>query len=444
MRRAVWFRSDPSASIECVFELGSRGEGPPAGLTGEALADWLAAAPPGPAVLAALAAFDPASVSPDARLDLLVGWERAAGFAAAGAARVLAALTASASTAADPVRPEYLPDTVAAELRWSARYAETRLNEAHALVTRLPATLAELAAGRLNYRKAAAVVEATNGLPADVAATVETRVLPRADGQTVGELRRTLRRAVLRADPAGAEVRHARARAGRAVELWPGYDGMAELRAVLPAEDAVTVWTALDALAAGPRPPGDTRGVAARRADALTGLAAAALNDPQLPRRHRAPVRVVLQITAPALLGLRDDPGELVGYGPIPAGVARRLADDAEFQRLVTDPVSGAALAAGSTTYRPRLELGEMVIIRDGSCRFPGCLQPARRCHLDHNVPFAAGGATDEINLAALCEHHHQLKHHVGWTLTRNPDGTHTWTTLTGRRYTTSPADPDP
>jgi MFS family permease len=79
------------------------------------------------------------------------------------------------------------------------------------------------------------------------------------------------------------------------------------------------------------------------------------------------------------LLGLADDPGHLTGYGPIPASVARALAADGEWRRLVTDPSSGAPLDYGRRTYPPPAALVDFLIARDGTCRFPGCHPGAAR-----------------------------------------------------------------
>jgi hypothetical protein len=53
------------------------------------------------------------------------------------------------------------------------------------------------------------------------------------------------------------------------------------------------------------------------------------------------------------LLGVDDQPAELVGHGPIPACLAREAAADAVWRRLVTDPLSGTVLGYGRTTYHP-------------------------------------------------------------------------------------------
>ena len=37
------------------------------------------------------------------------------------------------------------------------------------------------------------------------------------------------------------------------------------------------------------------------------------------------------------------------------------------------------------------------------------------------------------------CRHDHRVKQHPRWNVTQNPDGTFTWTTPSGRSYTTEP-----
>ena len=42
-------------------------------------------------------------------------------------------------------------------------------------------------------------------------------------------------------------------------------------------------------------------------------------------------------------------------------------------------------------------------------------------------------------NLHALCRVHHGFKHHAGWTVRMDPDGTCHWSTPTGHHFTTGP-----
>ena len=142
---------------------------------------------------------------------------------------------------------------------------------------------------------------------------------------------------------------------------------------------------------------------------------------------------------AATALGLGEEPGDLAGHGPVPASMARRLADTGAWRKVTTDPVSGVVVDVGRRAYTPSAALADLVRARDRTCRFPGCRQPARRCDLDHVVRWPEG-PTDAANLAALCRHHHRLKHQTQWTVRAGPGGELAWTTPTGHRYLTSPA----
>lgn len=146
-------------------------------------------------------------------------------------------------------------------------------------------------------------------------------------------------------------------------------------------------------------------------------------------------------------LGLNDDPGQLSGYGPVPAAMIRDLGDHGTWRCAVVDDQHGTLLGLGRTTctpgYRPGDALTRHLTIRDRTCTFPGCRQPAHRCDLDHRTPHPAG-ATCECNLAALCRSHHRLKHEAGFTVRADPGSTApdgagppsvVWTTPGGREY---------
>ena len=65
------------------------------------------------------------------------------------------------------------------------------------------------------------------------------------------------------------------------------------------------------------------------------------------------------------------------------------------------------------------------VTLRDRHCRFPGCAQPARACHVHHVKHKADGGATSVTECVLLCPFHHlTVIHRWGWKLVLNPDGT--------------------
>ena len=92
-----------------------------------------------------------------------------------------------------------------------------------------------------------------------------------------------------------------------------------------------------------------------------------------------------------------------------------------------------------SAGYRPPLRVQHLVRERQQLCVFPGCGRAARRCDVDHTVPYHRGGRTCECNLAPLCRKHHQAKQARGWALEQPQPGIMIWTTPSGRRYTTQP-----
>ena len=389
---------------------------------------------PGPQSLALMSVVEPDRLSPAEKIDLLVAYERHAAWVAACQARVLASVARDEPRGDD----DWVRDQVAAALKLSGSAAARRIDLAEALDTRLSGTWALMAEGKISFLHALAIRDAISGLDDKVVAAVEQRVLPAAAQQTLAQFKRSVRRAVVAADARTAQERHAQAALERGVAMTPLEDGMAEIRAVLTAEGAATVMTALSSLAVRHRVPNDERTIDQRRADAIVDLCASALADPGLPVQHGRRAQIQVTMTLPTLLGLDDEPAELSGYGPITAQNARRIAADAEWRALLVDN-RGALLDFGRTTYRPPQELADFVIARDRTCVFPGCSLPAGRCDLDHEIPFDAGGSTSAANVHALCRHHHRLKHEAGWTVVGNVDGSFTWRSSTGHTYRSKP-----
>jgi hypothetical protein len=153
-----------------------------------------------------------------------------------------------------------------------------------------------------------------------------------------------------------------------------------------------------------------------------------------LRRRGRDRTVVNIVIDLPTLLGLADNPARLDGYGTIPAALARRIAADAAWRRMITDPITRRLLDRSPTTYRPGDQLAAYVRARDLTCDHPGCTKPAESCQLDHDNPFNLtdpdGGRTTAEELTPRCDPHHNGKTHLGWATGTRPDGT---------RYTRSP-----
>ncbi|WP_198950161.1 HNH endonuclease signature motif containing protein, partial [Kineosporia sp. A_224] len=164
-------------------------------------------------------------------------------------------------------------------------------------------------------------------------------------------------------------------------------------------------------------------------------------------------VTVNVTVSAETLMGLVNDPGTLQGYGPVPADAIRDLVRNGVFRCLVVDGEHGTILGVGKNTYSPgyvaseRLKL--LVEHAYPTCTAPHCGKASWRCDLDHAEPYAQGGPTCACNVRPLCRPCHRLKtagllvpeqsHHPD-----DPPGTVTWTTRTGRAYTSLPHTPLP
>jgi|GEM_PF-2822332 len=112
------------------------------------------------------------------------------------------------------------------------------------------------------------------------------------------------------------------------------------------------------------------------------------------------------------------------------------------WDRVVTDPLTGAVVAFGRERYRPTPAQRRALGLRDRTCRFPGCRRPAHRCDPDHVIEFQHGGSTDLSNLASACRRHHRFKSLGLYTVELSPEGTFTVTTLGGTVRTTFPDAP--
>ncbi len=138
--------------------------------------------------------------------------------------------------------------------------------------------------------------------------------------------------------------------------------------------------------------------------------------------------------------------GGPTGGGPMGGVMSRVLAAARRAAERVTDQaavdeneVDGCAHLGSTSAYRPSPRLWEFITVRDVTCRFPTCRQPATRCDLDHTKPYDQGGLTCACNLGGLCRFHHQLKQHPRWRLIQPSPGSFAWTTPTGRTYEAEP-----
>lgn len=322
---------------------------------------------------------------------------------------------------------------IGAALNLSPWAAENRVQLALSL-RRLPTTRAMLAAGRIDLVKSRAIAEAVLTLDDGQAEAVEQRVLAKADSRTVGELRAALRRAVISVDPTAAQARHERAVAERGARREPLPDGMARMEYVDAAEHVESLYQWLTGKALAARGPGDPRSLDQCRADVLADLGRDGLLHDRLPTRQGRRPNIGVAVALTTLLGLDDEPGELVGVGPITADVARRIAADGTWRRMLVDPRTGRFDEMSVDTYDAPQDLRDHVIARDRTCRGLGCRLDARRCDLDHRTPHPVG-PTSAANLDAACRSWHMVKTFTDTTVEPDGSGGLHITLPSGRRY---------
>ena len=127
----------------------------------------------------------------------------------------------------------------------------------------------------------------------------------------------------------------------------------------------------------------------------------------------------------------------IAGGGAIPAPLLAELIRAGATVRQLRPPSDDP-----EPHYRPSTALDEFVRMRDLTCRFPHCDQPAEACDVDHAVAWPIG-PTHASGLRLLCRKHHLLKTfwtgERGWSDQQFPDGTIRWTSPAGRVYVTVP-----
>jgi hypothetical protein len=339
--------------------------------------------------------------------------------------------------------PELAGAAAAAEIRaalqLTRRAADTELSLALDVRRRLPRVWSLLAAGDIDARRARVLVHGTGHLSVGGAREVIDQIAEAAPSLTTGQLTARLRRLCIEADPDQARDRYRDALAQRRVVSEPTSDGTLHLMGLdLPPQRVAAITRRINHLARSLRRADEPRTMDQLRADVLLDLL-----DPR-SRQPEGRGMVDIRVDLTTLVELSSDPGDLGGFGPVIADIARQVARDqtgAEWRFAVTDPATGAVAHAGTTRRRPTAGDQRLVQAANPCCVFPGCRMPATDCDLDHRIRHAEGGPPRPENLAPLCRHDHRIRHDAGWTHTQLPDGTHHWTTRLGHSYI-SPVQP--
>lgn len=338
---------------------------------------------------------------------------------------------------------------VGAEIGISRNRASAQMNYGFELLQRLPKLGAAFAAGTIDFRVIIAAVFRT-GLITDPELlsridTILARKAPTWNKLSQNRVAQLIDHYVSCIDPAAVRVTREAAE-DRHIGFGEPHNGMVEFWGALRTPDAAALEQTLNTLADSVCMT-DPRTKAQRRADALAGLTGSApalgcecgaSDCPAAQASPPAPVVIHVIAEAATLRGESEAPGYLPGYGTIPPALLREIAKTAKLR-----PLDHSALTCPEGRYRPSTALAEYIRCRDLHCRFPGCDKPAEYCDIDHTIAWQAGGPTHPSNLGLLCRAHHLLKTFwtgpTGWSEKQSSDGTITWTSPSGRTYTTSP-----
>lgn len=289
--------------------------------------------------------------------------------------------------------------------------------------------------GRIDRVKAVKIITLLADVPDPQRARLEAVAVGYAEHHTAAQLHRKLIALTCDEDPDETGRKDAIDR--REVAVIPAGHGMAWISAYVSAEHAEAFIQSLDQLAASadcadPYGHGDDRSLGQRRADALVGF---------LTAHTRWDITAQVLIPADMLLGVETSGAQFNG-SPVTHALALQLAwsPDARWTRLVTDPLTGVLLDAGTDKYTIPKRLRNAVRLRDQTCRWPGCTRPAEHTDTDHVQPHPAG-PTQADNLICLCRHHHREKtfHHWKTTTTSTYAKEITWHGPLGTTRTTRP-----
>src|ERR1700761_9271015 len=207
-----------------------------------------------------------AGLDDDELIGVLRTWLRLQSWCTSGLLTAIAELarrrpaegTAPASAGRFPAQlSEFIADEIAAALTWSVRTAGHYLDQALDQETRLPGTARAQNQGVIDQPKARLISEVTRILSDDDARVVESRILPTAGRQTLGQLRAALARAVLAVDPQAAARRREEAQKDPRVRRWQEDAGTAALAGYnLPPADVLAADQRLTARALALRDAG--------------------------------------------------------------------------------------------------------------------------------------------------------------------------------------------
>ncbi|MSO78645.1 MAG: HNH endonuclease [Acidimicrobiia bacterium] len=282
--------------------------------------------------------------------------------------------------------------------------AEQTIRTSHE-VGDLPATEAALRAGALSSVQAKEVAAAASADP-----SAESLLLSRASTDGIKGLKAEAAR-VIAAASTDENARYDCITRERTFRHWRDHDGSGRIDVRGPLDLTARVALALApyeaALFAAAKDRDEPVNNAALMFDALVAMADASAGE--MPKGSGPLPTVNVRIDHRAFVAGDTEPGEvceIVGLGPIPVSVARRLADDAFLKAIITG-VNVLTISHLGRTIPAHLRTALDELFPE--CAIEGC-NVAWSLEIDHNQPFEARGPTALWNLNKLCRYHHQQK----------------------------------
>ena len=293
--------------------------------------------------------------------------------------------------------------------------AREKVRVANALA-KLPGIDRGLASGEVSYSKVRAMTRIAD-------ASNEEYLLMVARHGTAHHVEKLVSRYRTARRLRDAEVADEQYRA-RELSHYYDHDGCLVIKARLPAEQGALIVKALemamdkdfretDVTAETSEPDPVRTPVAARRADALAGLAEAYMNNDESSGSTADRYQVVVHVTAETS-AIEDGPH-------VTAETSRRIGCDSSIVNIKEDK-NGEPLSIGRRSRSIPPPMRRALGIRDGGCRFPGCTN-SRFVDGHHIEHWADGGETRLDNLVLLCRHHHHLVHEGGFTCEKSASG---------------------
>ena len=333
-----------------------------------------------------------------------------------------------------PVISEFDTWDLSCVLQLSAESCTTYVGNALELRHRLPRLWRAVLDLEVTVWRAFRIAARTQCLPTAGAAQVDDALAHCAQSVTLGQVERTVAKALADFCPLEAQARRERADKSLFFDIELRDSGLmlggtVEVSGVLDLADALDLDAAVSKTAAQLADLGSTDTLNVRRAAAVGEIARAQLaldlETGEITTSGRA-------VTIYAHVGASDV--AVVENTQTPVLVEQLMAWCAAVGTKVTvKPVIDLNTNLSTNGYVPDTALAEQVDLRDQKCVFPYCTR--RRTDRDHIEPYDSGGLTESTNLARLCRGHHRSKTFSIWSYTSPASGLYIWHSPAGATH---------